>query len=184
MTEEIDVSGAVAELELLCDQVASDGAIGEFDGKDLANTRTLIADWRRLQHRIEEIEDPLPLTGTGMPGTIYLDVFGHWLREAFDTTAVHVGSSAVSKQWRDVDIRLILPDGQFNDMFPGYNGHHQNDVKWALMSAAIAELGKKLTGFPIDFQFQRMSDASNRYGRKFREPLDLYNSLAADIERD
>ena len=172
MTEEIDVADAVAALELLSADLYG---YGEGRVQDSENINAVVADWKRLRHRIDEIDDPLPITGTGMPGTIYLDLFGHWLREAWpEATAVHVGSSAVSKQWRDVDIRLIMPDEQFNDLFPGYNGHHQNDTKWALLSAAIAELGRKLTGFPVDFQFQRRSDASHRYGRKFREPLDLY----------
>jgi hypothetical protein len=67
-----------------------------------------------------------------------------------------------------------MPDEQFDALFPGYKALHQNDTKWALLSAAIAELGKKLTGFPIDFQFQRRGDASDRYGSKTRNPLDLY----------
>jgi hypothetical protein len=182
MTTEISMDDAVAELERVCDSFEDEGA-AHGDAQTIAYMRKVIADWRRLAHRVDEIDDPLPLVGTGMPGSIYLDLFGHWLREAFpDSTAVHVGSSATSKQWRDVDIRLIMPDEPFGELFPGYNGHHQNDVKWALLSAAIAELGKKLTGFPIDFQFQRRGEATDRYGSKFREPLDLY--AAPDIERD
>lgn len=184
MTEEIDVAGAVAELERVCDRFEDEGA-AHGDSQTIAQMRVVLADWRRLQHHIDEIDDPLPITGTGMPGTIYLDLFGHWLREAYpEATAVHVGSSATAKQWRDVDIRLIMPDEQFNELFPGYTGHHQNDTKWALLSAAIAELGRKLTGFPIDFQFQSRGEATRRYGGKFREPLDLYQTRAADIERD
>lgn len=184
MTDEVDVAGAVAELERVCDRFEDEGA-AHGDSQTIAQMRVVLADWRRLQHRIDEIDDPLPLVGTGMPGTIYLDLFGHWLREAFPhATAVHVGSSATSKTWRDVDVRLVMPDEDFDALFPNGLALHQNDTKWALLSAAIAELGRKLTGFPIDFQFQRRSEASDRYGRKLREPLDLYPTPAADIERD
>ena len=117
----------------------------------------------------------LPAVGTGMPASIYLDMFGMWPRQAFCGTALHVGSSAILKTWRDVDVRMILPDEKFNALFPDWDGTHQNGARWALMSAAISELGTKLTGLPIDFQFQRMTDANAAHKGRLGEPLDLYS---------
>jgi hypothetical protein len=118
---------------------------------------------------------PIILIGTGMPETTLLEAFGQWIYDAFGETAYHVGSSTQSKQWRDVDVRLMLDDDEFHALFPGYEAARQRDAKWALMCAAISELGKRLTGLPIDFQFQSVSGGNGTYGGQFRNPLWLYN---------
>jgi hypothetical protein len=55
-------------------------------------------------------ERPIPRIGTGSPATMRLEVFGQYIADAFGHVPYHVGSSTRGKQWRDVDIRLILPD--------------------------------------------------------------------------
>lgn len=112
------------------------------------------------------------INGVGMPAAIYLCQFGQWIHDAYGETAYHVGSSARGKVWRDVDVRMMLDDEVFDAMFPGYAAAHQNDPLWALTCAGISELGRKLTGLPIDFQIQRVSHANGRYSG-VREPLFL-----------
>lgn len=121
------------------------------------------------------------LVGTGMPASILLAQFGQWLYDAFGETAYHVGSSMYGKTWRDVDVRLMLDDQEFFALFPGYRFYSQNDAKWALINAAISELGRKLTGLPIDFQIQRVSEANVRYDGA-RNPLALYDKANVDRE--
>ena len=47
---------------------------------------------------------------TGMPQGIWLNKFGVIVEDYFGHTAFQVGSSLKSKDWRDVDVRLMLED--------------------------------------------------------------------------
>ena len=82
--------------------------------------------------------------------------------QAFGHVPYHVGSSLTEKaRYRDVDVRLILPDDEFAVYFgdplkPGWNGPRLN-----LWSHAWTTFGKKLTGLPIDFQFQQQTIAND-----------------------
>ncbi len=98
---------------------------------------------------------------TGMPAGIWLGKFGTIVRDYFGHTAYHVGSSLDRKDFRDVDVRLILPDDEFAAMF----GQVQNTAnrKLAAVTLAFAALGSQMTGLPIDFQIQPMSHANRAY---------------------
>lgn len=96
---------------------------------------------------------------TGMPQGIWLNKFGLLVADYFGHTAYQVGSSLFSKDWRDVDVRLILPDDEFEEMF-GEN-RSQCNPKLAAVTLAFAALGKEMTGLPIDFQIQPMSYANS-----------------------
>jgi diadenosine tetraphosphate (Ap4A) HIT family hydrolase len=101
--------------------------------------------------------------GTGMPATAHLEAFGESLRDAFGAMPYHVGSSVQGKTWRDVDVRIMLPDDRFDALFPGYKAWRQRDAFWALMCAGISELGRKRTGLPVDFQIQRTTEANEMF---------------------
>lgn len=98
----------------------------------------------------------------GMPNNIYLEQFGHMLREAFGKIAYHVGSSMTQKTgWRDVDVRLILSDEEWIEW--GFGDPEHANVKWTAYCAAFSELGRKMTGLPIDFQIQQSTFANKYY---------------------
>ncbi|MFJ6540559.1 hypothetical protein ACIQMP_07925 [Streptomyces sp. NPDC091385] len=120
--------------------------------------------------------DAGPMVGVGMPAALHLDAFGREVDAAFGHLPYLVGSAAVSKSWRDVDVRLILPDEEFDALFPtGARPAHQ-DGRWSLFCAAISELGRQRTGLPIDFQIQRMTFANDRYPRpKVRLALGIHD---------
>lgn len=101
--------------------------------------------------------------GVGMPALLHLDAWARELGDAFGHTPYLVGSAARGKVWRDVDVRLMLPDDEFDAMFPGHAKPDRTDSRWALLCAAISELGRVRTGLPIDFQLQRVSDANARH---------------------
>ena len=101
--------------------------------------------------------------GVGMPATLHLQAFGREIEAAFGHLPYLVGSAARSKTWRDVDVRLMLPDDEFDALFPGHIKPDRVNAKWSLICAAISELGRQRTGLPIDFQIQRMTDANDRY---------------------
>lgn len=98
--------------------------------------------------------------GVGMPAVLHLNQFGRDIAEAFGTVPFLVGSAARGKTWRDVDVRLMLDDAEFDTLFPGHTTPDFTDGRWSLLCAAISELGKLRTGLPIDFQIQRTSDAN------------------------
>lgn len=89
-----------------------------------------------------------------------------------------VGSAAKGKAWRDVDVRLILVDDP-EAPEPRFQTHFKieemNDpaTGWAYMCAAWSELGRKMTGLPIDFQIQTQTFANGKYGGEIRTVLGL-----------
>jgi hypothetical protein len=99
---------------------------------------------------------------TGMPAGIWLNKFGVIVADYFGETAYHVGSSLSSKDWRDVDVRLILDDDKFTERF-GKNTSAETNPKLAAITLAFAALGSAMTGLPIDFQIQSTSHANERY---------------------
>lgn len=97
-----------------------------------------------------------------MPAGIWLNKFGVIVRDYFGHVPYHVGSSLMSKQWRDVDVRLILPDDEFRALF-GDNLSSETNVRLAAITLAFAALGKEMTGLPVDFQIQSQSRANKAY---------------------
>lgn len=96
-----------------------------------------------------------------MPAGIWLAKFGVIVRDYFGHMAYHVGSSLHRKDWRDVDVRLILPDDEFEARF----GRVRNTAnkKLAAVTLAFCALGKEMTGLPVDFQIQPESWANAQY---------------------
>ena len=114
---------------------------------------------------------PLVL-GVGAPGYVRLNAFGALIREAYDHVPYLVGSAVRGKVWRDVDVRLMLPDDEFNAMFGSVRPFGLNPL-FALLTAGISALGKEMTDLPIDFQFQPESHANKRYDG-VRQPLGIW----------
>jgi hypothetical protein len=98
---------------------------------------------------------------TGMPQGIWLAKFGVIIRDYFGHVPYHVGSSLDRKDWRDVDVRLILPDDEFEQRFG--KGSTYVNKKLAAITLAFCALGKQMTGLPIDFQIQPESHANEAY---------------------
>lgn len=71
-----------------------------------------------------------------------------------------VGSVLKRQDWRDVDIRMILDDASFAVLFPCAGEHWEHDPRWLVMTVAISERLSRLTGLPIDFQFQPQTHAN------------------------
>lgn len=99
----------------------------------------------------------------GMPAAIRLDAFAARVFDAFGDVPYQVGSSLNGRDWRDVDVRLILDDDEFADLFPDYAKFGQLDPKWALLCDALSEIGRQMTGLPIDFQIQSQTHANEKH---------------------
>lgn len=83
-----------------------------------------------------------------------------------DTYGVYlVGSSIYRKDYRDVDIRCIVPDDVFDKMFPK-DGPVGERPLWRLTCLALSTWISQVSGLPlVDFQFQKQTPANEKYGR-------------------
>lgn len=66
----------------------------------------------------------------------------------------------------DVDLRLILDDDVYDRLFAG-----TPEGFATLLDFALAAYVRELTGLPVDFQVQRMTEANERHAGKQRNPL-------------
>ena len=118
------------------------------------------------------------VNGAGATGTSLLNHWGHILKLAFGATAYHVGSSTKSKTWRDVDVRMLLDDKQWEEIIGcSPSNAFQINVRWECLTLAISLWGEKVTGLPIDFQFQPIEWANKKYPIKdgcWRNPLMIH----------
>lgn len=73
----------------------------------------------------------------------------------------HVGSSLSTPDYHDVDLRCIMPDEEFDIMFPKDGGDASSRL--AFLNTAISEWIAARTGLPIDFQFQRATQANTEF---------------------
>src|SRR5678815_2312693 len=101
--------------------------------------------------------------GVGMPVALLLEEFGSQVWHAFGTPPYLVGSALLNKQWRDVDIRLILADEENAAMGFGDPQQAMQNGKWTALCLAFSALGKIMTGLPIDFQIQQQTHANAAY---------------------
>ena len=98
--------------------------------------------------------------GIGMPGILWLQEFGDLVYLAFGEPPYQVGSSLTGKQWRDVDVRLILSDEKYAAMGFGDPKNPHESPRWVAFVLAFSALGKQMTGLPIDFQIQSQTEAN------------------------
>ena len=70
-----------------------------------------------------------------------------------------VGTAETGGEYRDVDVRTILEDDEFDQLFGGDN---QRQL-WELICVSVGHLLSQQTGLPIDYQIQRMSEANAKY---------------------
>ncbi len=110
---------------------------------------------------------------TGMPAGIWLAKFGAIVTDYFGGVPYQVGSSLDRKDWRDVDVRLILDDDEFDRLFDAKRlGRNANsNPKLSAVTLAFSALGQQMTGLPIDFQIQPQSWANEKYGGQPRSAL-------------
>ena len=76
-----------------------------------------------------------------------------------------VGSVERGEEFRDVDVRAIMPDEQFDRLFA-----HSPDLWGAFCFGWTGHLRAE-TGLPIDFQVQRMTEANEKHAGGPRNAL-------------
>jgi hypothetical protein len=119
----------------------------------------------------------------GAPAIFALSTACQDLERAFGGYGVYlVGSALQRPDWRDVDVRLIMRDADFAILFPGtmqHGGSWECNPRWLWMTVSISERLSKLTGLPIDFQFQPQTHA-NKHHKGRRDCLSMYINEAPD----
>lgn len=103
--------------------------------------------------------------------------------EAYGPCVYLVGSCLEKRDYRDVDVRAILADEDFDRRFPklaGGAGPFQFDPEWSLACASISLWLEQRTGLPIDFQIQRQTQANEEESSKARWALGLFRAAPAN----
>lgn len=77
-----------------------------------------------------------------------------------------VGSCLRKRDYRDVDVRMILGDADFERWFPGSAGRPDMNALWSLMCTSISCWLQAQTGLPVDFQIQQQTAANAEFSQK------------------
>ena len=107
----------------------------------------------------------------GMPAAMYLHEFGSQVYFVFNDFPHLVGSALTTKQWRDIDVRLILFDDEYAKWGLGDPKYPQHNGKWVSLCKAYSALAKHMTGLPVDFQIQQMTLANKEFAKQPRSAL-------------
>jgi len=99
----------------------------------------------------------------GVPAMFNLQAACAMVVDAFGWCVFLVGSSLERRDYRDVDVRAILDDVEYDRLFPRHAQPQCLDPLWNLMCVSISEWLASRTGLPIDFQIQRHTDANAEY---------------------
>src|SRR5690349_22315927 len=81
-------------------------------------------------------------TKIGMPGHLYLELFGSIVWDYFGTAPFLVGSALAGENPRDVDVRLILDDEQYVQFCGTYVIPERTNAGWAALCMAFSALGR------------------------------------------
>lgn len=96
------------------------------------------------------------------------------LQRQFPSRTYLVGSSVNAEKdgvYRDIDIRTILDDEVWDEMFDG-----RPDF-WGLFCLGMSTYLAQVSGLPIDYQVQRMTEANERFAGP-RNPIGVPRHFA------
>lgn len=88
------------------------------------------------------------------------------LAEAFGSPPYLVGSVNERPDFRDVDVRAILTDEEYDRL---------TVPEWSVLGIAVSAYLRDATGLPMDFQFQRMTEANERHPMKRAEVVHTHS---------
>ena len=84
-----------------------------------------------------------------------------------------VGSALKKRDYRDVDVRFIMADAQYDAMFGTNLPAHMHPL-WSLLCTSISLFLQTHTGLPVDFQIQQMTRANAENEGDARHPLGAF----------
>lgn len=89
----------------------------------------------------------------GQPGLMLLESYCRLLTEAFGPCYL-VGECLNRRDYRHVDIRLIMDDDSFGALFAGTWDTGNRTARWLVMCSGITKLLASVSGLAVDFQIQ------------------------------
>jgi hypothetical protein len=89
----------------------------------------------------------------GQPGLMLLDSYCRLVTEAFGPCYL-VGECLTRRDYRHVDIRVIMEDDAFCDLFGGTWSTGHNSTRWVLVCSGLTKLLTFVSGVAVDFQIQ------------------------------
>jgi hypothetical protein len=139
----------------------------------------------------DETEKPKPrVKGVyiGAPACFALELACQQLNDAFGEYGCYLVGSALERQdWRDIDVRFVMEDDAFYQLFPDVRPNHpgiwEHDPRWLIMTTSIAQWLSSQTGLPVDFQFQPQWHANERHSGP-RSALGIRVSKWSDRSKD
>ena len=114
--------------------------------------------------------------GLGHPDRCLLSLACEPVAKAFDEPIFWVGSSRRIREYRDVDVRVILAQDRFMEIFKEGAPNTCNPL-WSLMCAGISLQLRSATGLPVDFQIQSWESLRDSEARGDREILAPHNRV-------
>jgi hypothetical protein len=87
--------------------------------------------------------------------------------DGFDGGTYLVGTAQNGGPYRDVDVRTILADDEFDAIFAG------RPALWGLVCFTVGTYLAQATGMPIDYQVQRQSEANANHPEGGRNPVGM-----------
>jgi hypothetical protein len=139
----------------------------------------LVPDFLRNQENLasekaEQLKKIKKASYVGAPAIFILKQACQDLSRAFNSYGIYlVGSSLERPDWRDVDVRCILSDEAFTKLFPDAGDGWECNPRWLWINISISERLARMTGLPIDFQFQPQTHANARH-KGPRDCLSMY----------
>ena len=97
------------------------------------------------------------------PQSLLLSQACLFVSQAFDSHPYLVGSCLYKRDFRDVDIRLILDDERYDKMFGPKAECGYLNAYWSLLCTSISMYLSTASGLPVDFQIQRMTQANEKH---------------------
>ncbi len=95
------------------------------------------------------------------------------LSQTFHYNVYLVGSVLTKPNFRDVDLRCMLEDEDYDKLFMSPYKDLNCDHMRQVMNISISAWLKSVTGLPIDFQFQKTSEANKEYPKQKRSCVGL-----------
>lgn len=95
-----------------------------------------------------------------------------------------VGSAITTKEYRDVDVRVIVDDTEYERLFPGLTGNPRVHPLWSLLCSAVSLHLAQASGLPVDFQIQSTSIAEAKFGGCRRIALGVFVEHQAEGKVD
>ena len=158
--------------------------------KTVAAARALIDDVK-ARYPGEELKCPLMIalekalpnehtrySYIGAPEAYSLDQVANFVNKAFGGTCYLVGSATETRDFRDVDVRMIFSNEKYVALFGDTHGGHS--YFWSLVCVSVSEYMTKRTGLKVDFQIQKRANVTKADWDKIRNPLGLFYSAESD----